>query len=74
MAVERQVKKRKVVDEVNTTAKVEVETDAPATEQSSGAQLNLLVKRHSEKAKVPTKGSALSAGYDLYRSVVSLVL
>ncbi|TFK74478.1 dUTP diphosphatase [Pluteus cervinus] len=27
---------------------------------------NLLVKRHSEKAKVPTRGSALSAGYDLY--------
>lgn len=27
---------------------------------------NLLVKRHSEKAKIPTRGSALSAGYDLY--------
>ncbi|KAJ2933457.1 hypothetical protein H1R20_g3616, partial [Candolleomyces eurysporus] len=27
---------------------------------------NLLVKRLSEKARVPTRGSALSAGYDLY--------
>jgi dUTP diphosphatase len=28
---------------------------------------NLLVKRLSEKAKLPTRGSALAAGYDLYR-------
>ena len=28
---------------------------------------NLLIKRHSEKAKIPTKGSPLAAGYDLYR-------
>ena len=28
---------------------------------------SLLVKRHSEKAKVPTRGSAFAAGYDLYR-------
>lgn len=28
---------------------------------------NLLVKRLSENAKLPTRGSALSAGYDLYR-------
>ncbi|KAF8314609.1 dUTPase-like protein [Cantharellus anzutake] len=27
---------------------------------------NLLIKRHSEKAKLPTRGSALAAGYDLY--------
>ncbi|TEB35378.1 dUTP diphosphatase, partial [Coprinellus micaceus] len=27
---------------------------------------SLLVKRHSEKAKVPTRGSAFAAGYDLY--------
>ncbi|OCH95947.1 dUTP pyrophosphatase [Obba rivulosa] len=26
----------------------------------------LLVKRHSDKAKLPTRGSALAAGYDLY--------
>ncbi len=28
---------------------------------------NLLIKRLSEKAKLPTRGSALAAGYDLYR-------
>jgi len=28
---------------------------------------NLLIKRHSEKARLPTRGSPLSAGYDLYR-------
>jgi dUTP pyrophosphatase len=27
---------------------------------------NLLVKRHSDKARIPTRGSAFSAGYDLY--------
>jgi dUTP pyrophosphatase len=27
----------------------------------------LLIKRHSEKAKLPTRGSPLAAGYDLYR-------
>jgi dUTP pyrophosphatase len=28
---------------------------------------SLLIKRLSEKAKLPTRGSALAAGYDLYR-------
>ncbi len=27
----------------------------------------LLIKRHSEKARLPTRGSPLAAGYDLYR-------
>lgn len=31
----------------------------------------LLIKRLSDKAKLPTRGSALSAGYDLYRRVNS---
>ena len=31
----------------------------------------LLIKRLSDKAKLPTRGSALSAGYDLYRRVIS---
>jgi hypothetical protein len=31
---------------------------------------NLLIKRLSEKAKLPTRGSPLSAGYDLYRYIV----
>jgi dUTP pyrophosphatase len=28
---------------------------------------HLLVKRLSERAQLPTRGSALAAGYDLYR-------
>jgi dUTP pyrophosphatase len=46
-------KKRKVDDEHSSLAPV------------SG----LLVKRLSEKARLPTRGSALAAGYDLYRWV-----
>ena len=30
---------------------------------------SLLIKRLSKKAKLPTRGSALAAGYDLYRQV-----
>jgi hypothetical protein len=32
---------------------------------------SMLVKRLSEKAKLPTRGSAFAAGYDLYRSVIT---
>ncbi len=32
---------------------------------------SLLIKRLSDKAKLPTKGSALAAGYDLYRCAFS---
>lgn len=49
-----QLKKRKVEDEKSDVAPVS----------------NLLIKRHSEKATIPTKGSPLAAGYDLYRCVV----
>ncbi|KAG6872592.1 Deoxyuridine 5'-triphosphate nucleotidohydrolase, partial [Termitomyces sp. T159_Od127] len=35
-------------------------------EASLAPTSNLLIKRHSEKARVPTRGSALAAGYDLY--------
>ena len=35
---------------------------------------NLLIKRLSPKARLPTRGSALAAGYDLYRSVVVTVI
>jgi len=28
---------------------------------------HLKIKRHSPKARIPTRGSALAAGYDLYR-------
>jgi hypothetical protein len=44
-------KKRKVEDQHSSIA--------PVT--------GLLIKRLSEKAKLPTRGSALAAGYDLYR-------
>lgn len=50
----QQVKKRKVSEET--------EKDAPAT-----CVTGLLIKRHSDKARLPTRGSALAAGYDLYR-------
>jgi dUTP pyrophosphatase len=39
--------------------------DAEPENLAPGAQL--LVKRLSEKGKIPTRGSALAAGYDLYR-------
>lgn len=43
---------------------------APTTETVPLAPVaNLLIKKHSDKAKLPTRGSPLSAGYDLYRSV-----
>ena len=34
--------------------------------------VGLRIKRHSEKAKLPTRGSALAAGYDLYRYALVL--
>ncbi|KAJ7667710.1 dUTPase-like protein [Mycena polygramma] len=34
---------------------------------------NLLIKRLSEKAKLPTRGSPLSAGYDLYSAEKKIV-
>lgn len=43
----------------------------PSSEENGNATLapvaSLLIKRHSPKAKIPTRGSALAAGYDLYR-------
>lgn len=43
---------------------------APDAEHSTLAPVSqLLVKKHSEKARLPTRGSPLSAGYDLYRCV-----
>lgn len=42
-------------------------SEEPETELAPVA--NLLIKRLSPKAKLPTRGSPLSAGYDLYRYV-----
>ncbi|KAH9843950.1 dUTP pyrophosphatase [Rhodofomes roseus] len=54
MSDETAAKKRKVSEEQDDT-KVQL---APVA--------NLLIKRLSPKAKLPTRGSALAAGYDLY--------
>ena len=40
---------------------------SPEPDAESSPVSNLLIKRLSEKAKLPTRGSALAAGYDLYR-------
>ncbi len=49
-------------------------TESPATKKrkmsldaDASSAPSLLIKRLSDKAKLPTRGSALSAGYDLYR-------
>jgi hypothetical protein len=47
-------KKRKVTAELDNNSKLPLRP-------------SLLIKRHSDKARVPTRGSALAAGYDLYR-------
>ncbi|KAJ3485008.1 hypothetical protein NLI96_g5260 [Meripilus lineatus] len=62
MSDELQNKKRK------TTSENGIETTV------SESLPNLLVKRHSPNAKVPTRGSQLAAGYDLYRYTVSCSL
>jgi hypothetical protein len=54
MSDEQQNKKRKV------TSGLSGKLDVPLLH-------NLLIKKHSERARVPTRGSALAAGYDLYR-------
>ncbi len=57
MATEHpQLKKRKVSPEPEDGVQI-----------SPVAITGLRIKRHSEKAKLPTRGSALAAGYDLYR-------
>ncbi|KAL6298101.1 dUTP pyrophosphatase [Sparassis latifolia] len=49
---------------------------SPAEENGKSEQTpvsNLLIKRLSEKAKLPTRGSPLSAGYDLYSAERKLI-
>ncbi|KAF9534955.1 dUTPase-like protein [Crepidotus variabilis] len=55
-----QVKKRKV-------------SPGPEGESTLAPVAGLLVKRHSEKAKIPTRGSALAAGYDLYSAESKII-
>ncbi|GAA5955088.1 hypothetical protein JCM3765_003191 [Sporobolomyces pararoseus] len=40
----------------------------PSSLPSPAAVATFLVQRHSDKARIPTRGSALAAGYDLYSS------
>ncbi|GAA5893265.1 bifunctional dITP/dUTP diphosphatase [Sporobolomyces salmoneus] len=40
----------------------------PSTLPSPASVATFLVQRHSDKARIPTRGSALAAGYDLYSS------
>ncbi|GAA6008911.1 hypothetical protein JCM11491_003832 [Sporobolomyces phaffii] len=42
--------------------------DMPSSLPSPAAVATFLVQRHSDKARIPTRGSALAAGYDLYSS------
>ena len=44
-----------------------ISTDVENTQPPTPTR-NLLIKRHSKQARIPTRGSALAAGYDLYRS------
>jgi dUTP pyrophosphatase len=46
-------------------SKIVVKNETAETSNSS-----LLVKRVSERGRLPTRGTPLAAGYDLYRSVV----
>lgn len=39
-------------------------------EAADASNSSLLVKRVSERGRLPTRGSPLAAGYDLYRSAV----
>lgn len=44
----------------------------PSEEETPAPVSHLLVKRLSDKARLPTRGSPLSAGYDLSRWVIQL--
>ncbi|KAI0637935.1 dUTP pyrophosphatase [Trametes polyzona] len=47
---------------------------APENDKSELAPVaGLLIKRHSDKAKLPTRGSALAAGYDLYSAETKVI-
>jgi dUTP pyrophosphatase len=48
-------------------------SSADAEPENSVPVDRLLIKRLSEKGKIPTRGSALAAGYDLYRYVSDVV-
>ena len=45
-------------------------SDASHTDALAPPSSKLLIKRLSEKARIPTRGSSHAAGYDLYRCAV----
>jgi hypothetical protein len=53
--------------EVSENKKRKVSPEPDAESSKSAPVSNLLIKRLSDKAKLPTRGSAFAAGYDLYR-------
>jgi len=58
----------------NDTPQLKKRKMSPETESAAPVlATNLLVKRLSEKATIPTRGSALAAGYDLYSAEKKLI-
>ncbi|KAH9077463.1 dUTP pyrophosphatase [Lactarius deliciosus] len=55
------------------TKKWKVSPAPEAEGTNSTPTSNLLIKRLSEKAKLPTRGSALAAGYDLYSAEKKII-
>jgi dUTP pyrophosphatase len=53
--------------EVSENKKRKVSPEPDVESSNTASSPNLLIKRLSDKAKLPTRGSALAAGYDLYR-------
>ncbi|KAH9927151.1 dUTP pyrophosphatase [Epithele typhae] len=50
------------------------DVDAPQNKKRKLAPVaGLLIKRHSEKARIPSRGSALAAGYDLYSAETKVI-
>lgn len=55
----------------NTTTQDNNGTAVPATKMSQAP--SLLIKKLSDKARLPTRGSAFAAGYDIYASKVTVI-
>jgi len=60
-----------VPSETNSPPTKKRKMESATAEKSDVAPVsNLLIKRLSPKARLPKRGSALAAGYDLYRCVI----
>ena len=62
---------RRKISSIEDTVPSKKQRMSPTENQVVGAApaSHLLIKRLSDKARLPTRGSSLSAGYDLYRYV-----